>query len=56
MVKFTLDLDIIKAKIVSLSVSSVNMTLNDLLCTQADVENFFQCFYCNFKNSAKKAI
>ena len=28
------------------------MTLNDLLRVQADVENYFPCFYCNlFKNT-----
>ena len=36
---------------------SVNMTSNDLLHVQVDVENYFQCFYCIlFKNSTKKAI
>ena len=48
-VKFTLDLAIIKNKtclIVKETVSSVNTTSNDLLREQADVENYFQCFYC----------
>ena len=30
---------------------------NDLLRAQADVKNYFRCFYCIlFKNNAKKAI
>ena len=51
-VEFVLDLDVIKTKIVSLSkklflvvrFGLVNMTSNDLLRAQADVENYFQCF------------
>ena len=47
-VKFALDLDVIKTKNVSLSkklclvvsITSVNTTSNDLLRVQADVENF----------------
>ena len=37
--------------------SDEEMTSNDLLRAQADVENFFRCFTVFvFKNSAKKEI